>query len=172
MSARIPYYLDPFREAERGRVLEGALMLAKMPRLTALLVNTEGTVTGGLEFYQPFARQYRVDGWVQAALNLECQRCLKPYSQPVKTAFTLALVQSEAEAEVIPEGIEPYVVEDDQLDLSQLFEDELMLALPSIPRHIISTDCDWKPWSPEYDDRDEEVPEKSPFSVLAELNKH
>lgn len=172
MSARIPYHIDPFREAERGRILEGALMLAKMPRLTALLALAEGDIQGGLKLYKPFARQYRVDAWVKAELSLECQRCLKPYWQPVDSEFTLALVQSDAEADAVSEDIEAYVVEDDDLDLSQLFEDELMLALPSIPRHIIAADCDWKPWPREADEFEEEEPQQNPFAMLSDLKKY
>ncbi|MCC6202130.1 MAG: DUF177 domain-containing protein [Gammaproteobacteria bacterium] len=68
-----------------------------------------------------------------------CQRCLKPMIQEVCAPFGMLILNE------IPRGTEAateeeyLVAEQDSLDLMRLLEDELLLALPMVPRHADGT---------------------------------
>jgi len=75
-----------------------------------------------------------VELWVEAELPLICQRSLRPYLEPVKRHSLLAVVESVAEQELLPEHYEPVLVEHGRLALLDLVEDELLLGVPQVPR--------------------------------------
>lgn len=75
-----------------------------------------------------------VELWVEAELPLICQRSLRPYLEPVKRHSLLAVVESVAEQELLPEHYEPVLAENGHLALLDLVEDELLLGVPQVPR--------------------------------------
>lgn len=74
--------------------------------------------------------QARVPVW------LTCQRCLQPFTEPLEVDRRLRFVRGEAAAEALDAEIEDDVLAlSKSLDLRELVEDELLLALPIVPRH-------------------------------------
>jgi uncharacterized metal-binding protein YceD (DUF177 family) len=53
----------------------------------------------------------------------------------------MALVESEAVEKYVPEGSEPFVLEGGRFQPAELIEDELIMAVPLVPRHARSDDC-------------------------------
>jgi len=97
-----------------------------------------------------------------------CQRCLEPVSIDLDCQVSLALVESEEAASRLPDSMEPLISPDETVDLLELIEDELILALPIVPRH---TSCE-----PPVDLVDQAPPEaaesrESPFTVLKDLKR-
>ena len=74
----------------------------------------------------------------QTALPLECQRCLGPVCAEVQVdrAFRFVADEATAIAEDV-EAEEDLLVLTRHLDLAELVEDELLLALPLVPRHDV-----------------------------------
>ena len=73
-----------------------------------------------------------------AAVWLTCQRCLQPMQQALRLDRRLRFVRGEAEAEALDAGSEVDVLAlSRSLDLRELVEDELLLALPLVPRHQV-----------------------------------
>lgn len=75
---------------------------------------------------------------LQASTNVRvrCQRCLQPISVAlaVQTRFRFAATEDEAER-LDPDSDDDILVVSQSLDLHALVEDELILAMPSFPRH-------------------------------------
>jgi uncharacterized protein len=74
---------------------------------------------------------------VSGALELTCQRCLKPMSFPLVVEATLILARSEEEIEaqpVDPDGPDR-IVGSREMSVGTLLEDEILLAIPFAPRH-------------------------------------
>jgi len=72
----------------------------------------------------------------QANVWLTCQRCLQPFTVPLHIDQRIRFVRGEAEAEALDGEIEDDVLAlSKSLDLRVLVEDELLLALPIVPRH-------------------------------------
>ncbi len=76
----------------------------------------------------------RLHGSVVGGMALECRRCGKSYRQDVDLALDLRLVSSDAEERALLSQADPYRIEDDRLALYELIEDEVLLALPMLPR--------------------------------------
>ncbi|MBL8350043.1 MAG: DUF177 domain-containing protein [Burkholderiaceae bacterium] len=75
---------------------------------------------------------------VQASVWLTCQRCLQPFRVPLAFERRLRFVRGEAEAEALDaESEEDVLALSRWLDLRELVEDELLLALPLVPRHEV-----------------------------------
>ena len=75
-----------------------------------------------------------LSGAIRGELSLTCQRGLHPFAWTCDLKPQLRLVASEAEEERVLKDCEPYLVQDDVLPLRELVEDEVLLALPMMPR--------------------------------------
>ncbi|MGB5201227.1 MAG: YceD family protein [Sedimenticolaceae bacterium] len=135
MLSLLPDFADPLRLCALGKAYEGAIPLADLPRLAPLLTSTEGEAAFVLEFDRDATRRATVHVKVQATLALQCQRCLETMTLPVNGESRLVVVDGPAEAERLPEDVDPLLVEDAALVLRSLIEDELILAIPPSPMH-------------------------------------
>lgn len=118
--------------------------LARMQRLVPLLAppaggaGESGVGRADARFRADFAHDAQgyvtIELWVEAELPLICQRSLRPYLEPVKRHSLLAVVESLAEQEQVPEHYDPVLVEHGRLALLELVEDELLLGVPQVPR--------------------------------------
>lgn len=132
---RLPIEIDPFRLAERGAELEGPLPLAQMQRLATALARPQGEVDVRLRFDIDDMNIPYVRGHIEAVLYLTCQRCLEALEYRVSQELALAWVRADRDAERLPLQFEPYIVSELPIRLSDVIEDELLLALPQIPMH-------------------------------------
>ncbi|MDB5967692.1 MAG: hypothetical protein JWQ90_142 [Hydrocarboniphaga sp.] len=73
-------------------------------------------------------------GELRGSLDLQCSRCEAVFAWPLKVDVDLRLVRSEAEAKQVLQDADPYQVDDDRLPLVEVVEDEVLLALPMLPR--------------------------------------
>jgi uncharacterized protein len=171
---RLPVEVDPFRLAEARRLLEGEIPLTLMKRLLPLLANAEGAVHLSLEFGVDTMGLAAMTGTAQADLELLCQRCMEPMDWSLELQLALAFIRPDVDEAGIPGPYEPYVVESVPLRLSDMIEDEIILALPSIPRHELAQ-CPANEWLQEDESAATETAaddeqRQSPFSALADLN--
>jgi uncharacterized protein len=128
--------VDAFVLASRAAVVERSYVLAGLPRavLAGALPGTAFTVR--FRFVRA-ASGTGVNTELKGKVVLSCQRCLQPVDVAIAGGSALILVASDAEAEQVPEEFEPVVVEANQLDLSWLAEEEMLLALPLVPLHDV-----------------------------------
>lgn len=168
---RLPHQIDPFRLAEAGARLAGHLPLRQFARLRQVLADDSGELAVDLNFDVDELGVPIVVGKVSATLSLACQRCLEAYPFPVDANIALAWVKTEQEADRLPLRYESYIVEETPLQLNDVIEDELLLALPQIPMHD-EADCPASKLLKQHDEvTDESEPKANPFAVLAKL-KH
>jgi uncharacterized protein len=168
MSLALPERVDASRMVQARRSFHGKLLLASLTRLRGSLAADDGMAEYDLEFGRDeFGVDYlalRVD----AELALTCQRTLEVFRQPVHLDQRLGLIRDESEEAALPPGYEPLLIADGEVNLADVIEDELILALPVVPL---------KPGEPLQwnDGPDDEPPEEeppNPFAVLAKLKNH
>lgn len=127
--------------ANRDVALTGELEVAKLTRLVSMLHSAVGSVRATLRFRQ------RRDGWLaialeyQGAVQLVCQRCLEPFEQVLADSVNVAAADRDAMPEETPAGFEPFELEEGRLQPAQLIEDELIVAIPLVPKHARVEDC-------------------------------
>jgi len=74
----------------------------------------------------------------QATVHLECQRCLKPLTEALAAERSFQFVHGEdAAAQLDADSDDDVLALTRALDLRELIEDELLLALPIVPRHDV-----------------------------------
>jgi uncharacterized protein len=128
---------DVFLFARDGRVLEGVLPVSALERLHDLLVTNDGEIAYRLEGFKDKQGNSLLHLQASGNLPLACQRCLEAVSFDLEVDNLLQLV---------PEGVElsQDELEDDtrdflpvakSLDVAELVEDEILLALPVAARH-------------------------------------
>lgn len=142
MSQSLPVQLDPVLLADRGRSLNGDLPVGAFRRLVEWLHASEGRLTFELAFARDGQQRRWLHGHVRGGLDLLCQRCLGTYRLTLEREFDLVLVSNEAEAATLPEDMEAVVIGDSRdVHTVDLLEDELILALPLIPRCEDTESC-------------------------------
>ncbi len=134
MDDSLPAIIDPIGLADKGVRLHGDLPLAAMHRLIQTGVEGRGTVSVDLHFGRDAEGHRRLQGRIDAVLSLPCQRCLQGLSLVLALAPDLLLVAAGEREDAVPEGADTYTV-DAPVPLSQVIEDELILALPMMPMH-------------------------------------
>lgn len=165
MSASLPQQIDVRRFAEAGRQLQGEIQLQDCPRLTQAVACGAGPFSIQLEFDKRPDGQATVTGAVSGQVKMNCQRCLELVTLALDSEVSLGVVADETEAEFLPDDLDPLIVEGD-IDLVELVEDELLLALPLVPLH---DDCE-APVSTGQSESQQNVRD-NPFAVLASLKK-
>ena len=135
MTRRLPEEIDPYRLARFGETLRGGLAIARMRRLADMLYRRDGEVEIELRFEQTESGQVYVRGAIVGTLELVCQRCLEGMPFDLDIKVNLALVGSNRGARTLNAGHDPLVVSDGSLLLTEMVEDELILALPLVANH-------------------------------------
>jgi uncharacterized protein len=107
----------------------------------------------------------------EVALPQTCQRCLGPVDVPVSFEREFRFVASEAVAAVEDEESEEDVlVLSRDFNLLELVEDELLMALPVVPKHDVCPDVvKLQVADPDFVEEAAEKP--NPFAVLEQLKK-
>lgn len=104
----------------------------------------------------------------QAELFLECQRCLRPVGASLAARRSFRFVADEATAAEIDAACEDDVLALTRaLNLHELVEDELILALPLVPMH----DSCPEPLPVPPDDVEAAEERPNPFAALAALKR-
>ena len=135
MSLEYPDWLDPRKAAEGRRRFEGSVPLARMQRLLPLLASSEGEARFRADFEFDQQARVTIEIEVEAELSLQCQLSLEPYTESIHRGSTLGVIGDIAEEALLPENYEPVLVQHGRLALLDLVEDELLLALPQVPRN-------------------------------------
>jgi len=152
--------------------LDFSIPLAELPRVSRELTSTEGEARGHVRFSRQLG-QAVADLEVGAQPEVVCQRCMQPMRWPVKVKSRVALVSDYDAADRVPEEMEVFLVEGDSVSVRDLVDEEVMLALPIVPRHGEDSECARQevqlPGEP--DEPDVEPDTQKPFAQLGELLK-
>ena len=169
-----PKRLNLLALAQAGERVSGQTPLAELPRLVADLPADAPTPAPVAWQALPEWRvrpgasgQLWLHLQAQAQVPLVCQRCLGPVVEPLELDRWFRFVDTEAEAEAEDdEAEEDLLVQEPQFDLLALLEDELIMALPLVPKH---ESCPELPPMRAGEDVPDARP--NPFAALAPLKK-
>ena len=78
---------------------------------------------------------------VAGAVPLVCQRCMEQLVWPVALDVLLTMVRNDAEASGLSDPFETVLLADGELVPLQVLEDEVLAALPLVPRHVETALC-------------------------------
>ena len=165
MTKHDPYLLDPARLAAKPTTFEGRFKPAELERLEDSVANGDGElryrITAALDPHRRKVVSCIIEGFV----FLTCQSSLEVFRHDVAIADKLVLVDDESQLPPMEEEseTEDYLVAGEPLDIRDLVEDAVLLALPMMPRKPGVAEA-----APE---RGEAAKEPSAFAALAGLKK-
>lgn len=166
-----PQALDVSALCKAAGQLQGQQPLAAMARLAAsFCAASDGSATwraqGSLVPVTGGEAEMWLELQAEADVPLQCQRCLQAMNEALRVQRRFRFVRGEEEALRLDEESEDDVLAlPARLDLLEFLEDELILALPIVPRH---DECPTPlPVAVQHDE--EEAPAPKPFAALAAL---
>lgn len=172
-----PDRLDVKAFAQSGGHLSGHDTLLKYQRLAAEArglhpdLRVDWQADGELRTTHGMAGQPWLRLKADATLPLTCQRCLQPVDVPLEVDRAFRFVADEATAEALDDDSEEDLLAlQRDFNLRELIEDELIMALPLVPRH---DEC---PVPVQMSSSDEDFEEANsaapnPFAALAGLGR-
>ena len=180
-----PKHLDVAAFAQTAEIMSGAAALEDFHRLQSSCVPNQNAGVqnhqheGALIRWELVGECKAVMGgqpqvWLhlkaQAQVQLECQRCLENVVYALNIDRRFLFAKDEATAQEWDETVEEDIlVLTSRLDVHELVEDELLLALPLIPRH---EKCpSHAPALAVLKAQSDEDELDHPFAVLAQLKK-
>ncbi len=157
-----------YKEVARNGSFAGEIPLAGLDRLAELLYSGESArAAGGIQVSFEFvSNEYglpMLTGQLSAQLELECQRCLGAMELPVEQDLCLLI---DASDEVVRDSsLDTLYSDDGYIDMFEVIEDELILAIPLVVRHDDQA-CN-RHWSADADDA--AAAAENPFAALRAL---
>lgn len=161
--------------AQAHQAVAGSTPIAELPRLFETAApEAPPQATDSLN-WQVQGECRRLTGETQLWLHLQanahialtCQRCLQPVVTDLAMARSVRFVDGESvAAEMDADSEDDILALAPDFDLLNLLEDEMLLALPLVPRHEVCPEpLPLAPAAPE-------APRESPFAVLSQLKPH
>ena len=142
-----PLHLDVAAFSKAAAELEGVWPLQQLDRLTQSTVadpsrTNPAQVAWSARGEARIVRGSQTQVWLyvkaSTSVALECQRCLKPVDVSLAVGRSFLFVHGEdAAAQLDTDSEDDVLALTRALDLRELIEDELLLALPIVPRHEV-----------------------------------
>lgn len=166
----IPNQVDPRRFADRGLTFNGDWPLSDFARLGELTTRADGEVQVSLSFLRDEQKLPVMQMTLSAQVGMICQRCLDEAVLPIGGEHQYVFIRAGGDTSLLPRDYDIVELDDEPLDVRALVEEELLLALPLVPKHP-EGECSHPDGYVEPELSDEEITGSNPFSVLAQLRK-
>ena len=164
----LPTHIDPRKLALQGYLLEGEVKCDSLTRLASSVSSICGSLEASVQFELDESRAKVARGAASVTVHAICQRCLDTVKVDLKADFALQVIWSEDHLNRVASNYEPWLVEDRMANLSELLEDEILLALPSVNYHKMGS-CTGDSFMQETESSDDEAVTDSPFNILKQL---
>ncbi|MEN3294856.1 MAG: hypothetical protein V7642_4109 [Burkholderiales bacterium] len=163
------FVIDAFEFCRLKERRDGETAVADLPRLADESVDKFGTLRWSLQGGSNSLGHPQLTLSMSGSVKLICQRCLSPFEFGIASDSALVLAEDEAGADAIDALLDDDEVEvivgSRTFNIADLIEDEVLLAIPSSPKHEACPDK-------LLPDRPEKADEKvSPFAVLKNLKR-
>ena len=158
MSQRI--VINSLAFARDAGSLQGELPIASLTRVLDMLVDSAGNLSYRVEGRMSSRNRPQLLVNLDGVLSVCCQRCLEGIDYPLEVRRVLEFVnEEELTQEEIEDDSKDFLPAQSELDVLALIEDEIILDLPSAPRHE----------SCALPDTGQGTGKVSPFSILKSL---
>ena len=170
---KLPHSVEPTKSATKRSDYRGVILAKDMERLSGAVVQCSEYVDAEVQFEKDAQGLTVFHGHLSTDVTLICQRCNGELDLSVNADFCFTPVQGEEQEsdDIIPEAYEPVEVNDHgEVNLFQLFEDELILSVPIVPVHA-EDECTVTEADMQFGEIEPEQERANPFAVLKELKR-
>ncbi len=166
MSVALSDSIDLSRESVQGLRLTQSVSLSQLPRLVEALRAgndlppdaLDANVECDVEIGSDGDKGVVVRAGIKAPLFMTCQRCLGSMTHT-------ATLSPKWRSGTLPDG--DFELGGEPIRLIDWVEDELLLAIPAIPKHVDRADCETG--TAEYLTESDEAPMRTPFADLKKM---
>lgn len=160
-------FIQPRKLANKNGELRYRWPIEDLSRLQGLLYSNQGEISVHLVGEHDDRRRCLVKAHITANLQLECQTSFEPIDYSVDTNTVYCSVVDEEQITSMDDEYEALLLDDGQVNIKQVIEDELILALP-IAINKATEELNIKM---SYGELPEQAAErKNPFTLLKGLN--
>lgn len=131
----LPKSVDARKACIKVLELSGSVKASALSRLASVVSCEDTTISASLRFLRDEQRRFVVSTQVAGKVEVRCERCLEFMPLEVEAQSNLMLCSSDEQAQQCPSHYEPLVYTGEELDLYEVIEEELLLALPVAPMH-------------------------------------
>lgn len=166
----LPTEIDPRKLANQGATLRGNIDEAALTRVRDAVERIDGPLSVDIAFTLDESGAAIVTGQFCLNVTMTCQRCLEQMPREVAAKFAYQIIWSEEQAINVPKDRDPWIVADRLADLSEILEDEVLLAMPIVNVHPMGSCV--STWDAEPEDNlvvEENVEKDNPFGVLKQF---
>jgi uncharacterized protein len=168
---KLPLQIDPVKSAVKRSDYVGVIAARNMERLQQLVVSSDDDVSVDVQFIKDEQGLTVFHGKLDVTVSLICQRSNEIFNHKLNVEFCFSPVQGDEDYDSLPTAYDPVEVDEHgMVNLLQLFEDELIVSLPLVPRHpeadsrVTDEDMQFGKLKPENE-------RPNPFAVLKELKR-
>ncbi|WP_068545223.1 23S rRNA accumulation protein YceD [Thalassotalea crassostreae] len=166
---KLPISIDPYKSAQRRLECNGYFEMSGLERLLAEVDKAESEqINVVVNFDVDEQGLIVISGSAETQVALTCQRCNEPFQQELKVKYCYSPVKDEDSAEQLPSHYDTVVLDENgEVNLRELVEDELIIAIPLIPKHNLS-ECSAKA-DTSWGELPDTLEKPNPFDVLKNL---
>ena len=140
---QLPARFNPAELARSGRTNRTTLPVSHFSRFAAILADDSGDVEVEVTFGWTEDKHLVANGAQTSQVKMTCQRCQRDLPAVLTSKFSLVFVAGEADAEELPEDLDPVIIGDSEdIHVVDFIEDELILQIPSRVVHMDESDRD------------------------------
>jgi uncharacterized protein len=168
---KIPVTLDPSRAAQRQLSYDGVVQLEELSRLEQVVRDQSGEIAVQIHCKNDEQGLTVVYGSIQTRLTVVCQRCNDELGLDLVQDFTYSPVKADYESDELPDNYDMIELDEDgEINLRELIEDELILAIPIVPTHN-EVNCSYSEKPASFGEIEAEESKPNPFDILKQLKK-
>ena len=130
--------VDAKELAARAAVVERSLGIDQLERVAAAGGLPGSRIDAQMRF-GTFDRHTTVAVGIEGVVMLRCRRCLQPCDCTVEDSAQLMIVLRDTDE--VPEDYEPVLGLPDRLSLTEVIEEQVLLAMPLVPAHEDAARC-------------------------------
>jgi uncharacterized protein len=170
---KLPKLVVPIKSATKRSDYKGVMLSCDMVRLTDIVADVAEVIEVEVKFDKDEQGLNFFQGQLTTTVHLFCERCGDILTHPIQSSFCYSPVKGLEEDDLVelPDVYEPVEVNDHgEINLLQLFEDELILSLPIVALHA-EEDCKIKQDEMSFGVIEPADERPNPFAVLKELKR-
>lgn len=166
---KLPVTIDPYKSAQRRLECNGYFVSTGLERLLAESGKASEQVNVIVKFDVDEQGLVLITGEASTSVSLTCQRCGENFEQDLMVNnFSFSPVKKEGDEDRLPSSYDAVELDENgEVNLRDLVEDELLLAIPLIPKHDLK-DCSGKTES-SWGTLPDTLEKPNPFDVLKQF---
>lgn len=168
---KIPITLHPGKAAQHRLKYDGTVPLEKLTRLRGVIQEEVGEIAVKIHCKNDEQGLVVIRGSLSTHVTVTCQRCNDDLGLDLVQDFVYSPIGLDAESDDLPEGYDEVALDENgEINVFELIEDELILAVPLVPTHNEAS-CNYSAEPASFGVLKAEDDKPNPFDILKQLKK-